>query len=350
MTFSFSRLVNAIVNPNNIEAQRAADTELQMVSTGQNFGGITIPPEAVASLQQERVGTRFLSTSAGSGAGVVMQDHRGEDFIDALMGRNFALERATVHTGLVGEVEIPAESNVVNGSWVGETTAPNEVDPTIRQISLKPKRLGVFTEVSRALLAMGNPDVEDLVQRLLTRAIANALDTAILYGSGQDNQPKGIANLGTDGVPNISLSAGDIKRGDKVWEACRLAERRISSNNVDESNVEALMSPSFYYTCRFNSWDGNGNDTTIDSKLAILPTPDAPLMEQYPQTKSGKANTGKGMFFGDFSQVVVGQWTEGFEILINPYIKDTQGLVRINVETLADVQFRHKAIIQVKQS
>ena len=25
------------------------------------------------------------------------------------------------------------------------------------------------------------------------------------------------------------------------------------------------------------------------------------------------------MFMGDFSQVVVGQWTEGFEVEVNPY-------------------------------
>ena len=57
------------------------------------------------------------------------------------------------------------------------------------------------------------------------------------------------------------------------------------------------------------------------------------------------------MFMGDFSQIVVGQWTEGFEVEVNPYSLDRQGLIRISVNTLADIGFEHaKAFQQVSVS
>ena len=246
-----------------------------------------------------------------------------------------------------GTVEIPTESNLITAGWVNETGTAAEKDPTIGKITLKPKRLSTHVDVSRALLVMGNPDVEELVKRLLSRAISNALDSAVFYGTGTSPEPTGIANL-TGVNTKITVTSSNAARGDKVWEACVNAEKALSAANIDENMIEAIMSPSWWYACRFNSYDGDGNATTKDSKNAILPERDSLLLEQYRVTKSGRATSGNGMFIGDFSQVIVGQWTEGFELEVNPYSLDTQGLVRISIVTLADIGFEHaKAFQQV---
>ena len=341
--FRFSRLVNAMINPADIEAQRAADNELQAVRKGEHTGGFVIPTEAVASLQQERVGARVLSTTTGAGA--IETEHRGEDFIESLIADNFVLERARTYTGLNGIVEVPAENVLPNAEWVAETAAPTESNPTMRQITLTPKRLYVHSDVSRALLVMGNPDVEDLMRDLLIRQCARAIDHAAYYGTGQNNQPLGISNLtGSDRNTPINLSSANSKRGDKVWEALGEAEYNLSLFNVDENAVEAIIAPALWYTMRFQSYDGNGNNNTADSKMAILPNRDSPLLEQYPQRKSGAIQS--GMFMADWSHVIVGQWTEGFEVAVNPYVNDTRGLVRISVSTLADIRFVHNKAFQ----
>ena len=345
--FRFTKLLNAMVNPLDLEAQRDADKELQAVERGKHTGGFVIPPDAVASLDSQRVGVRVLSTADGSGAGVVQTDVIGDSFIDSLLAENYALQRAKVYSGLSGTVEIPTESNLITAGWVNETGTAAEKDPTIGKITLKPKRLSTHVDVSRALLVMGNPDVEELVKRLLSRAISNALDSAVFYGTGTSPEPTGIANL-TGVNTKITVTSSNAARGDKVWEACVNAEKALSAANIDENMIEAIMSPSWWYACRFNSYDGDGNATTKDSKNAILPERDSLLLEQYRVTKSGRATSGNGMFIGDFSQVIVGQWTEGFELEVNPYSLDTQGLVRISIVTLADIGFEHaKAFQQV---
>ena len=226
-SFSFVKLLNAMVNPGDKHAQRDADAELSVVERGSNHGGFVIPPEAVASLDYQRVGVRVLSTAAASGAGVVQTDVNSDMFVDSLLAQNYGLQRARIYTGLQGNVEIPTESNTITAGWVDETAVAVEKDPTIGVITLKPKRLGTYVDVSRALLTMGNPDVEDLVKHLLSRAVSNALDNAIFYGSGTAPVPAGIANL-TGVNTKIEVTASDAARGDKLFEACVKVRAELS--------------------------------------------------------------------------------------------------------------------------
>ena len=194
---------------------------------------------------------------------------------------------------------------------------------------------------------MGNPDVEDLVKFLTVKGgVAMRLIHAIFYGSGTAPVPAGIANL--SGVnAKIEVSASDAMRGDKLFEACIKSEQNLSEQNVDENTIEVLMSPAWFYGCRFKSWDGKTSLTAKDSKIAILPESDSPLARAIPSHKERQGVNRCAVFFmGDFSQIVVGQWTEGFEVEVNPYSLDRQGLVRISIMTLADIAFQHSKAFQ----
>jgi hypothetical protein len=46
------------------------------------------------------------------------------------------------------------------------------------------------------------------------------------------------------------------------------------------------------------------------------------------------------MFFGDFSQVLVGEWGS-LELQVNPFIKDVEGLIRIVGRQAVDIGVRH---------
>ena len=64
-SFRFTKLLNAMVNPGDAQAQRDADAELSVVERGSNHGGFVIPPEAVASLDYQRVGVRVFVNGGG---------------------------------------------------------------------------------------------------------------------------------------------------------------------------------------------------------------------------------------------------------------------------------------------
>ena len=337
--FSMARWLNAQAHPADKQAQRDADDELQQVTRSERGGGYIIPSEAV----------RDISTATGEGDGVVQEDHFASHFVESLISMNHAYDAATVYSGLKDKTQLPAEDTISSVDWVSENAAPSESDPTARQITLTPHRLTTFVDMSRRLLVMGLPSAEDLVWHLLTRRVARAIDSAILFGTGA-NTPTGMASL-TGKNADITLTTANSKKGTNIWAALGSAESVLAQNNIDEGSIMALMSPAFYYNCRFQAYDGSGTRTTADSKMAILPEMDSMLLEQYPQKKTGAITTAQGMFLADFSEVVVGQFSGGFEVALNPYILDREGLIRITITSLCDIQFKHaKAFQQITVS
>ena len=328
--FSFSKLLNAMSNPGDLQAQRDADKELSTVERGEMAGGFVIPAQAV----------RDLTTASGSGAGVVQEDHMPELFVESLLAMNHASSRATRYTGLSGQVEIPAEDDVPVAQWKNETTAPTQTDPTFRTIILKPKKLGTFVDFSRATLVQATPDLEDLIRFLLRRQVARSLDAALMFGTGTNDQPTGMSNL-TGKLADITLTAANSVKGKNIYAALCSAEQNLADNNINESNIVALLSPKLYYSMRHQAWDSDGGTTTADSRMAILPDMDSRLLQQYEQVKTGALTTAQGMFLADFSECIIGQWSDGFEIMTNIYDFDKEGIIRITISTLVDIQFKH---------
>ena len=55
------------------------------------------------------------------------------------------------------------------------------------------------------------------------------------------------------------------------------------------------------------------------------------------------------MFFGDFSQVIEGEWGV-LDMLVNPYILDKEGMIRITAYQSVDVGVRHAAAFSMASS
>ena len=105
--FSMAAWLNAQAHPADKQAQRDADDELQQVTRGEN-GGYVIPQQHV----------RDISTATGSGDGVVQEDHFHPLFVESLIAENYALEQATVYSGLKDKTQLPAE-DTISAQWGG---------------------------------------------------------------------------------------------------------------------------------------------------------------------------------------------------------------------------------------
>ena len=58
----------------------------------------------------------------------------------------------------------------------------------------RPKDIAVFTEVTRRAMQQSTPSVEALSRSDLAIQVALGIDLAVLYGTGANGQPTGIAN------------------------------------------------------------------------------------------------------------------------------------------------------------
>ena len=99
---------------------------------------------------------------------------------------------ATYMTGLVGNVSIPVYSGS-NVGWAGEIEAAKDGAGTFSEVTLSPKRITAFLDVSKQFLLQDSASAEALLRADIVRAIANKLEATILGDKdGSTTQPKGL--------------------------------------------------------------------------------------------------------------------------------------------------------------
>lgn len=266
--------------------------------------------------------------TATAGGNLVATDLQPSSFIDLLRARaRVAQLGATMLPGLVGNVTIPKLTGAATAYWLAnEATAITESQQTIGQLALSPKSLGAYTELSRQLMLQSTPAAEALVMNDLAKVLALAIDLAALEGSGNSGQPTGIAS--TNGIG--SVTGTDLAYADIIE-----FQTDVAASNALAENSAYLTTPAvaglLMQRQRFTStdtplWTGSVLDGQLAGHRATTTT----------------QITAASMTFGDFSQVVIGEWGM-LEIALNPYANFTAAITGIRAIQSVDVGIRQAA-------
>lgn len=269
--------------------------------------------------------TRELKDEAGSGAGLVAQENLPNLFVDFVRNR-IGVKNATFLTGLTGApVTIPAQTSDTTVAWVtgGTTTtdanaAVSETTPVFGDVTLTPHKLGGFTVVGKDMLLMGNPDATALVMRSLLANVARVLGTTMLKGNASAPAITGVATatgVQTYVIANMSgvTWADMLNIIGKVEGLEYDGEQEFVISASDNALLKSV--PKGNYGSGFIAEDGyiDGRRVHVDGSLS-----------------SGD------IYFGDFSNVVVGQWG-GIELMVDPFTLATSGSVRLIVSLVCDI-------------
>ncbi len=292
-------------------AELEASRELEGRNGGPKHGGVLVPLSAL----ETRAGT---SVTAGS---LIPTDHRG-DMLIAPLRASLAVRSLGVRTltGLTGNVSIPRHGGLSVG-WVPEGGSLPESDLTADAVTLTPHHVGGLTELSRNLILQGSPDVQRLVADDLSAAIGLAVDTAIVSGTGAAGQPLGIIN--TVGVQTAELPG--------TWAELIALEQLLRGVNVDPTGW--YTSPGVLSDLRGTLKSASAGSDYLASLSTIGDLPAA----------SSNAAPADTAVLGDWSQVIVGQWGDAVEILVNPYSDAAyrRGGVLVRAFLSVDVGIRH---------
>ena len=260
----------------------------------------------------------LTATDANDDGDKLISTDLGE-FVPALQaGPVVAQLGARVLSGLSGNVTLP-KGGALTAAWLGENDAASETTMSIGQVSLSPKRVAAFSDLSKQLLAQASYDVEGIVRSDLLNQLALAIDAAAINGSGSSNEPTGIIN--TSGVN----TASGIDRDGAID-----CETAVMADNAMGGNPAYVMAPSVRGTLKKTATDsGSGRFVMEGSELngyrAVATT-------QCP------AST---LLFGDFSQLIVGEFGSGVDVVVDPYTNALNGITRIYVSRFADIAVRH---------
>ena len=327
--YSVMRAIRAMANPGDRAAQEAAGFErAASEAVGKRMGktarGFFLPTDV-----QKRDLTAGTSNAGGY---TVATDLRPQDFIGMLRNAMVIDGLGTrMLSGLIGQVAIPKQSGAATAYWVAENSSPTESQQTSAQVTMTPKTVGAFTDISRRLLLQSSIDVENMVQSDLAQVLGLAIQQAAISGSGASNQPTGLLTAITASV------IGGTNGLAPTWQNMIDLETAVATANADVGSMAYLTNAKvrgkLKSTQKFAGTNGQpvwdqGNTPINGYRCAITNGVPSNL------TKGTSSGVASAILFGNFQDLIIGMWGS-LDLMVDPYTGSTAGTVR--VVTLQDV-------------
>ena len=324
--FSFFRAINALANPTDRRAQDAAGFEFEASAAtadrlGREPSGFFVPEDVLRAKRDLTVGTNT------AGGHTVATDLLSDSFIDKLDNSMAVVSAgATVLRDLNGNVAIPRATGGATAYWVAESGSITESAQAFDQVSMSPKTVGAFTEISRKLLLQSSIDIEAFVRNDLALRLALAIDNKALEGDGSSNTPTGVVSA--TGVGSVAFASATA--GAATWGEIVDVETEVSQDN-------ALLGRLAYLTNAAEA--GYLKQTVKESGQATYMMANGE-MNGYPVVVTNNLTTAGQILFGNWADLLIGYWG-GLDINIDSASGSASGTLRIVALQDVDVAVRH---------
>lgn len=310
---------------------------------GRGSAGIFIPLSLKSRGQRAAVAGAVSSLASASGAGMI--DTQVMPLIEIL--RNKMMTRALgarVLSGLVGNLSFPKQVASAVLYWMAENSGTDvtesDLSAFLGSIALGPKSAQATTAVTRQMLAQGSEDIEMLIRDDLAAVNALGLDYAAIAGTGSNNQPRGILN--TTGIGSVVGGTDGLAA---AWAHIVKLETEVAVDNADVGTMAYLTNAKVRGALKTTPKVSGGTESFIWEKGAggfgELNGYRAAATNQVPGnlTKGGANGTCSAMIFGNFNDLMIGEWGV-LEIIADPYTLKKQGLIELTSFMMADVAIR----------
>jgi hypothetical protein len=315
---------------------RAMATHIKETGAGISGSGFWVPHDVVQMDTSRRAkAQRDLNvTTFGQGGGFVATSIF-TPIIEILRNR-MVTHRLGVQSmaGLEGNIAIPRATGAATAYSLPESQSLTKATQAIDQITLTPHRVGAFGEYTKQLLLQSSIDVENFMRDDLMKVMAIKWDKLILEGSGANGEPTGVLN--TQGIGSVTFG------GAATWAKVLSFETALALANADLGTMAYVADPSTrgvwkaapkiaastfpIFLWEKGDWGDGSNDGEVNSYRAACTN----------QISNNR------VAFGNWSDVIHALWG-GYDIVVNPYSRDIDAVVRITVNTFGDVAVRHAA-------
>jgi len=324
--FSVVRAIAALANPGDRRLREAAAFEFEASEAaaqryGRSASGVMIPTDVLGVWGQRDLAT----TTAAAGGATVATNLLAGEFIDVLRNAASVMQAgARMLPGLQGNVSIPKKTAGSTAAWIAtEGGAAGESDPTFGSVTLAPKNIGAFTDMTRQLILQSTPAIEALVRDDLTQALALAIDKGALEGTAASGQPRGLLN--TVGINKPANFAAAVP----TFAEMVALETAVAEDNALFGNLAYITDAATYGGLKTRSKD-------TGSGMFVLENGEA---NGYRVIRTQQATAGN-VYFGNFSDMLIGMWG-GLDLTVDPYTASNTGTVRIVALQTIDVAVRN---------
>lgn len=245
-----------------------------------------------------------------------------QSILDPLRAKNVLVQAgAKFLTGLRGDIQYPILSGA-NVGWLAETASASDGAGTISAVSIQPKRLSAYVDISKQFLAQDSADCEAAILRDIVNAVNDKLEATVL---GKESDDPAHFSLFYNQTPTaISTYAG----------LCNL-EASVENANIF-GKMSYLVSPGAKAALR-----GMAKSSKVTQ--LVLEGGDIDGTPVYSSTNVGKG-VGSGtpfvqsgnLIYGDFTNLVIGQWG-GLDLTIDTVTQAVAGKVRVIINAFFGV-------------
>lgn len=251
------------------------------------------------------VAKRDMTAGTGSQGGFTVATEKGgllDDFFNASIMNRLG---ATVLTGLTGNLDIPRLAQATDPAGKAENGAADEVSPTVSQLSLVPKRLPAFIDVSDQLMNQSSSAIEAMLRGHLTSQMLAVQEAAFFHGSGT-NEANGIA--GTSGIG--AEAGGTNGAAPDFGNIIALEELVDAQNALDGSLAYATNGQIRAKLKQTSKQSGGAEGNFILGDAGLINGYRAEFTNAISRTLDKGTSTGvcSAIFFGNFSDYVIGYW------------------------------------------
>lgn len=335
--YSMLRGIQAVLlrgRPEGLELE--VHQEMSKHARGLDVQGFLVPFDIPCRQRsRSRQGRRDLNVNTFGQGGAMVATNLVTTVIDLLRNK-MVCERLGVQSmaGLEGNVAIPRQTGAATPYSLPESATLTKSTQAIDQIMLTPHRVGAWNDYTRQLLLQSSIDVENFIRDDLMKVLAIKWDYLILQGAGAGSEPTGILN--TIGIGSV------IFGGSATWSQMLSFETALSLANADAGNMAYVTTPSVraklkaaakigstfpIFIWEAYDWKDDSNDGEVNGYRAAV-------------TNQILNNA---VAFGNWEDCIGPAMWGGYDVIVNPYSRDTDAAVRVTVNTFGDVAVRHAA-------
>jgi HK97 family phage major capsid protein len=193
------------------------------------------------------------------------------------------------------------------------------------------------TAYSRLALIQTTPDIGNMVMDDLALVVAIGLDLAALSGTGT-LQPTGVRGQSGVGTRAMGTDGANL-----TWANVVGYETDIAVQNADISTLAFLTTPGVR----------GKNKTILKTTVAgsdflwdagnTMNGYRAEVTNQLPTnlTKGTSTTICHALVFGNWRELLIGEWGGAVEFLVNPYTYSDQNMIAVHGYVITDIAVRH---------
>lgn len=235
--------------------------------------------------------------------------------------------------GLQGNVAI-VKGGAAAAAWYAEGDAASDTKLAFSTVTMSPKRLQIIAGYTNDLLHQSSLAVDRIIWDELIRAHASSLDAAAFTGSGSSGQPTGILN--TLGIGSVAMGSDG---GAPTRDALIDLESEVAIDNalfgslayVTNAKVAGKMkkveSVQGYPDWLLEDGKANGYDVVVTNAIPSN------------LTKGNTSSACSAMIFGNFNELMIGQWG-GLDMIIDPFTSKGKAIVEVSALAYHDILVR----------